>query len=114
MRLSYQKGEIRITLKTLLETGDRVSVMVDVSDTGIGIPKQQLDTIFDPFTQAGVNTPVVAMTASAMKIDRERFLEAGVDNYIAKPIKLDTIRNTLNKYIKFKHEIRLLKVILIC
>jgi PAS domain S-box-containing protein len=37
--------------------------------------------------QTGGHIPIVGMSAHAMKGDRERFLEAGMDSYVAKPVR---------------------------
>ena len=49
-------------------------------------------------TSSGRHTPVVAMTALAMKGDKERCLEAGMDGYLSKPIRPEELDNILDAY----------------
>jgi signal transduction histidine kinase/CheY-like chemotaxis protein len=43
--------------------------------------------------------PIIAMTANAMKGDREICIEAGMNDYISKPIKRELLFETLNKWL---------------
>ena len=50
--------------------------------------------------QTGNHVPIIAMTAHAMKGDRQRCLEAGMDGYVSKPIRarqlFDALRSVLD------------------
>ena len=46
--------------------------------------------------------PIVALTANALKGDRERFLEEGMDEYISKPIETSELLYILNKFLSDK------------
>lgn len=49
-------GQVVVSLRQLQRTGEHVRVRIAVSDTGIGISEQQLQRIFDGFTQAEAST----------------------------------------------------------
>ena len=99
----------RLVIRTLERNGHRV----DVAPTGLeALKKLELTPVdlvlmdvhmpeMDGLTatrilrsrerDTGHHTPVIAMTASAMRGDREKCLEAGMDDYISKPLHLEDL-----------------------
>jgi two-component system, sensor histidine kinase and response regulator len=52
--------------------------------------------------RTGLHVPIVALTAHAMKGDRERCLEAGMDGYLSKPIRAQELYELLENYIALR------------
>ena len=46
------------------------------------------------------STPIVAMTANAFEEDREKSYEAGMNGHLAKPVSVETLMNTIYKFVK--------------
>jgi len=47
----------------------------------------------------GARTPIIAVTANAMKGDREKCLDAGMDDYIAKPLRRTALDEVLQRWV---------------
>jgi len=45
-------------------------------------------------------TPIIALTASALEDDRERAVEAGMDDWLVKPIQLQDLRHAIERWCK--------------
>jgi signal transduction histidine kinase/CheY-like chemotaxis protein len=56
IKFTPQNGEVSVSIKKLFEDEDKVNVTFEVSDTGIGLTKEQQGKIFEAFSQADVST----------------------------------------------------------
>jgi two-component system, sensor histidine kinase len=101
-------------VKTLLE---RRGHAVELADTGAAAVERAVQEKFDVIlmdvqmpemdgmeatrflrqkdAERGVRTPIVMVTAHAMQGDRERFLAAGADGYVTKPIQMDQLESEI-------------------
>ncbi|MGA1933425.1 response regulator [Arcobacter sp. YIC-464] len=48
------------------------------------------------------NTPVIALTANAIKGDKENFLKIGINDYLSKPINTNELKKVFSKYLNKK------------
>ena len=56
-------------------------------------------TIREQESQSGKRIPIIAMTAHAMKGDRDRCLEAGMDDYLPKPLSRQQLEQVIESFV---------------
>jgi CheY-like chemotaxis protein len=104
-----------VALRLLEQHGNRVEVAADGREALVKLESGNFDLVLmdvqmpemDGFEATasirekektkGGHLPVIAMTAHALKGDRERCLAAGMDGYIAKPIHVDELLREIEK-----------------
>ncbi|MEQ8188555.1 MAG: histidine kinase N-terminal 7TM domain-containing protein [Candidatus Eremiobacterota bacterium] len=55
------------------------------------------------------NIPVIAMTASAMKGDREKCIDAGMNDYMTKPVKVELLMGIIEKWLSGREDIKIIE-----
>jgi len=120
------KGSVSLSISKQHEKEDEITILTEVIDTGIGIPKDKHDTIFEAFTQAssttnrlyggtGLGLPIVKSIVEAMggkiKIDSEP--EKGSKFYFTIKLEIATDKELNKSKIKKQHDFKGKKVLIV-
>jgi two-component system, sensor histidine kinase and response regulator len=105
-----------LAVKLLEKRGHRVTVAPNGKEALAAIVREKFDIVLmdvqmpvmDGFEATaavraqeklkGGHIPIVAMTAHSLKGDEERCLDAGMDGYVSKPIRMDELSRMLEKF----------------
>jgi PAS domain S-box-containing protein len=67
-----EKGVVKILIRKISKEKNYVTLKADVIDTGIGIPREKIDTLFKPFSRIeGIQTKKYAGTGLGLVITKE-------------------------------------------
>jgi PAS domain S-box-containing protein len=73
---------------------------VDVVLMDIQMPVMDGYTATRAIRAGGYDVPIIAMTANMLQGDREKCLEAGMNDHVGKPIELDLLRAALQRWVR--------------
>ncbi|VXC92201.1 hybrid sensory kinase in two-component regulatory system with RcsB and YojN [Enterobacterales bacterium 8AC] len=71
---------------------------VDIILTDVNMPNMDGYRLTQRLRQMHVDVPVIGVTANALAEEKQRCIEAGMDNCLSKPVTLETLNQTLSYY----------------
>lgn len=102
MLLSDQLGTLGYRVKTAHDGVDALNVLsrheFDIVLTDVNMPNMDGYHLTQRLRQLGLTFPVIGVTANALAEEKQRCMEAGMDNCLSKPVTLDTLQQTLVFY----------------
>lgn len=89
-----------LAVRLLERQGYRVDVAAGGSEALLAIARQRYDLLFlDCFMPPGCRMPIIALTANVLPEDRQKCLDAGMDDILAKPINQDDLFAALMRWL---------------
>jgi CheY-like chemotaxis protein len=55
---------------------------------------------FQSIRKINSDVPIIAQTAFALEIDKQKFLDMGFTDYVSKPIRVEELISKINKYVE--------------
>jgi len=85
-------SEINVCIQWLWDGGIDVKLGDDMNGY------EATESVREREGESGVHIPIIALTANAMKGDRELCLAAGMDDYLSKPIRKDQLEAVIRRW----------------
>jgi len=102
MLLSDQLGSLGYRVKTARDGLDALNVIarneIDIVLTDVNMPNLDGYGLTRRLRELGKTFPVVGVTANALAEEKQRCLDAGMDNCLSKPVTMDTLQQALTLY----------------
>lgn len=102
MLLSEQLGTLGYQAKTAQDGVDALNVLsrneIDIVLTDVNMPNMDGYRLTQRLRQLGHVFPVIGVTANALAEEKQRCMDAGMDNCLSKPVTLDVLKVTLAIY----------------
>lgn len=100
--LSEQLGTLGYQVKTAQDGVDALNVIsrsdIDIVLSDVNMPNMDGYRLTQRLRQLGHVFPVIGVTANALAEEKQRCMEAGMDNCLSKPVTLDVLKATLALY----------------
>lgn len=100
-QFGYQWDEARSGGEALekFKQGGYTCILMDVQMPGMDGCEATIKIRMLETESGWKRTPIIGMTAHALQGDRERCIEAGMDDYLAKPFTSEDLRNMMHRYL---------------